>query len=119
MLDAWGLFAEMKARAEWRTWLRQPITSQNKTSRQIMLLCLKLRSKIFLLCKKSMLVIFQDLEKRWQQYVTDHESYEQKYHDCDAWITDLQHRLESCASSDGDKFAIQSKLDKLQVCFSS
>ncbi len=57
----------------------------------------------------------QDLEKRWQEYTTEHELYDRTYHDCEAWIEDLKHRLESCSSPDGDKFAVQSKLDKLQV----
>ena len=57
----------------------------------------------------------QDLEKRWQQYVTDHEVFDHTYHDCEAWLNDIQHRLESCSNTDGDKFAIQNKLEKLQV----
>ena len=57
----------------------------------------------------------QDLEKRWQQYVTDHDVYDHTYHDCEAWLADIQHRLESCSNTDGDKFTIQNKLDKLQV----
>ena len=71
-----------------------------------------LSSKMLLQLKCNNL---QDLEKRWQQYVTDHEVYDHTYHDCEAWLTDMQHRLESCANTDGDKFAVQNKLDKLQV----
>ena len=40
--------------------------------------------------------------------------YDHTYHDCDAWLSDVQHRLESCSNSDGDKFATQNKLEKLQ-----
>ena len=59
----------------------------------------------------------QDLEKRWSQYVSDHEGYDVAYQDCAAWLNDVQQRLEGCLTTEGDKFTIQRNMEKLQVIY--
>ena len=90
------------------------------SNKYVIFLMTSFSRKMFLELKINHL---QDLEKRWQQYVTDHEVYDHTYHDCEAWLTDIQQRLESSASTEGDKFAVQNKLDKLLVstvlCFTT
>ena len=58
----------------------------------------------------------KELLRRWETYTTDHEVYETSYQACVAWQTDFKQRIETCGTPDGDKHAVQQKLEKMQVC---
>ena len=58
---------------------------------------------------------FQETLRRWEQIVSEHEMYDTAYLDCEAWQADITQRLQACQAPDGDKYAIQNKLTKLQV----
>lgn len=57
----------------------------------------------------------QELLRRWEQYATDHQLYDDQLTQCKEWLKDLADRLASCTSLEGDKFALQNKLTKTQV----
>ena len=59
-------------------------------------------------------VVLQELVRRWEQYVSDTELYENARQDCTAWQTDVLQRLAACTSDTGDKYAIHNKLSKLE-----
>ena len=68
-----------------------------------------MNSNIFALVSK------QELLRRWEQIHVDHQNYEEAYHNCSEWQKDIASKLRSCATTDGDKIALQNKLSKLQV----
>ena len=59
----------------------------------------------------------QELIKRWDQYVNDHDRYDQSYATTTEWLEDLSQRYNSCIDTTTDKYTTESKLSKLQVCY--
>ena len=60
--------------------------------------------------------LLQELVRRWEQYVADHEKYEDAYHNCSEWQKDQASKLRSCTSTEADKVTLGNRLAKLQVC---
>ena len=57
----------------------------------------------------------QELCRRWEQYVLDHQAYLQSFDDCRAWLTDMQSRVSDVLDTSGDKTTIQDRLSIVQV----
>ena len=60
-------------------------------------------------------LFFQEMLRRWEQMVAEHQVYDEAALQCQEWQKDVQDRLHSCTSTEGDKFALQNRLGKLQV----
>lgn len=62
--------------------------------------------------------LFTWLQERVQQYdtfVTDHQQYNDAYNACVEWLNGIREKLSVCSDVSGDRHAIQSRLDKIQV----
>ncbi len=65
--------------------------------------------------KSLCLACLQELLRRWEQFVNEHQTYCNSQLTCSEWQKDLANRLSSCIATNGDKYAIQNRLGKLQV----
>lgn len=54
------------------------------------------------------------MERRWVQYVTDHEDYEESKEHCCMWLEDLKTRLSSISITNGDQEAILNRKEQVQ-----
>lgn len=52
--------------------------------------------------------------KRYEQYVMDHEQYAEAFTEAATWLQSTRERLSVCADTSGDKYTIQTQLEKLQ-----
>ena len=57
----------------------------------------------------------QDLLKRYEQNVQDHHQYSEVYSEARSWLQDTFDKLSVCSDTSGDRFTIQTQLEKLQV----
>lgn len=53
--------------------------------------------------------------KRYQQHVQDHEHYKEAYWEAWSWLQATEDRLSACKNTAGDKYLLQTQLEKLQV----
>lgn len=51
----------------------------------------------------------------FEQFVADHQQYNDAYNSCVEWLNNIQEKLFVCADVAGDRHTIQSRLDKIQV----
>ena len=63
---------------------------------------------------QSLTLNIKEILRRWDQFVVDHQNYEDSHHNCSEWQKDITNRLASCSASEGDKFVLQNKLTKIQ-----
>ncbi|KAJ8309206.1 hypothetical protein KUTeg_014080 [Tegillarca granosa] len=56
----------------------------------------------------------KDLMKRYEQHVLDHEKYAEAFTEAATWLQSTRDRLSVCADTSGDKYTIQTQLEKLQ-----
>ena len=57
----------------------------------------------------------QELLKRFHQHVEDHQQYAETFTEAVTWLQNSRDKLSVCADTSGDKYTIQSQLEKLQV----
>ena len=57
----------------------------------------------------------KDLLKRYEQHVLDHEQYAESFTEAATWLQNIRDKLSVCSDTSGDKYTIQSQLEKLQV----
>lgn len=64
---------------------------------------------------------FQELCRRWEQYVLDHQAYIGSFDQCKSWVVSMRKKLQSQSDVKGDKRSVQERIEKLQVavCFFS
>ncbi|RUS81756.1 hypothetical protein EGW08_010510, partial [Elysia chlorotica] len=62
----------------------------------------------------ALITLSKDLLKRYEQTVQDHQHYGEAYGRSRAWLLDINQRLSICSDTSGDRFTIQSQLEKLQ-----
>ncbi|KAL5008450.1 hypothetical protein ScPMuIL_014031 [Solemya velum] len=62
----------------------------------------------------SLIAASKDLMKRYEQYVMDHEQYAEAFTEAATWLQSTRERLSVCADTSGDKYTIQTQLEKLQ-----
>lgn len=67
---------------------------------------LKYRDEIFTL---------QDRVQQCEKFVSEHQEYSDSYNTCVEWLNSVREKLSSCSDVSGDRHAIQSRLDKIQV----
>lgn len=60
-------------------------------------------------------LFIQDLLKRYEQHVMDHEQYAESFTEAATWLQNTRDKLSVCSDTSGDKYTIQSQLEKLQV----
>ncbi|KAK0046935.1 nesprin-1, partial [Biomphalaria pfeifferi] len=53
----------------------------------------------------------------YENFVTEHQQYNDLYNECVEWLNSIRERLSACSDLSGDKNAIQSRLDKIQKHF--
>jgi len=61
----------------------------------------------------------QESLRRWEQFVLDHQNYDDTYQNCTGWQKDIRNRLINCTITEGDKFSLQTKLARIQVSYFS
>lgn len=54
--------------------------------------------------------------KRYEQNVQDHQHYSEVFSEARSWIQEMCDKVSVCADTSGDRYAIQTQLEKLQVC---
>lgn len=68
--------------------------------------------------KKQYLAVCETSAKYLETYesnVAEHQQYEDVHRACCDWLTAVKEKVKTCNDTKGDKYALQSKLDKLQV----
>ena len=60
----------------------------------------------------------QDRVQQYEKFVTEHQEYSDCYNSCVEWLNSVREKLSACSDVSGDRHAIQSRLDKIQVSFS-
>lgn len=66
----------------------------------------------------DIIACFLCIQERVQQYegfVADHQNYNDAYNSCVDWLNSIREKLSACSDVSGDRHAIQSRLDKIQV----
>ena len=66
----------------------------------------------------------QELCRRWEQYVLDHQAYTASFDQCKGWVVSMRKKLASQSDVKGDKRTVQERIEKLKVkvvsyCFRS
>ena len=56
--------------------------------------------------------------QQYEKFVTEHQEYSDCYNSCVEWLNSVREKLSACSDVSGDRHAIQSRLDKIQVSFS-
>lgn len=69
--------------------------------------------KMYLLCYSW--YNFQDHLKRFDQQLQDHQQYSEAHTEAKAWLDATKDKLSVFADTTGDKYTIQTQLEKLQV----
>lgn len=67
----------------------------------------------------SNLLLLQEHVHDYEQFVADHQQYNDAYNNCIEWLNNIREKLSVCADVSGDRHTIQSRLDKIQVVCSS
>ncbi|KAL8590280.1 hypothetical protein ACOMHN_006396 [Nucella lapillus] len=62
----------------------------------------------------ALLTVSKDLLKRYEQTTQDHQQYSEVYSQTRSWLQDTYDKLAVCSDTSGDKFTIQTQLEKLQ-----
>ncbi|KAK7104412.1 hypothetical protein V1264_019133 [Littorina saxatilis] len=62
----------------------------------------------------ALITVSKDLLKRYEQNVQDHHQYSEVYSEARSWLQDTFDKLSVCSDTSGDKFTIQTQLEKLQ-----
>ena len=58
----------------------------------------------------------QERVSQYEQFVSDHQQYNDMYNGCIDWLNGIREKLSACSDVSGDRHAVQSRLDKIQVC---
>ena len=58
---------------------------------------------------------YQERVQQYEGFVTDHQTYNDAYNGCVDWLNSIREKLSACSDVSGDRHAIQSRLDKIQV----
>ena len=82
---------------------------QSSTDSRVTTQLTQLNSRYTALTAKS-----KDLLKKQEQYVQDHEEYDEVYNRARDWIQTTSKRLSACGDTSGDREAIQEQLENLQ-----
>lgn len=59
----------------------------------------------------------QERVSQYEQFVSDHQQYNDMYNGCIDWLNGIREKLSACSDVSGDRHAVQSRLDKIQVCW--
>ncbi|XP_025103982.1 nesprin-1-like isoform X4 [Pomacea canaliculata] len=62
----------------------------------------------------SLITTSKDLLKRYEQNVQDHQQYSEVFSEARSWLQDTYDRLSVCADTSGDRYTVQTQLEKLQ-----
>ena len=62
------------------------------------------------LCHES-----ENLLHKFDSNVSDHQEYHDALHDCQEWISSVKEKAAMFAEVTGDRYAVQNKLERLQV----
>nr|KAG5692778.1 hypothetical protein BaRGS_009394 [Batillaria attramentaria] len=62
----------------------------------------------------ALITVSKDLLKRYDQNVQDHQQYSEVYSEARSWLQDTYDKLSVCADTSGDRYTIQTQLEKLQ-----
>jgi hypothetical protein len=52
---------------------------------------------------------------QYEKFVGEHQEYSDSYNSCVEWLNSVREKLSACSDVSGDRHAIQSRLDKIQV----
>ena len=52
---------------------------------------------------------------KYEDYVRDHQQYHTAHTECSEWIKMMVERLEMCTETTGDRYALQNRLERLEV----
>jgi hypothetical protein len=58
---------------------------------------------------------FQELCRRWDQYVLDHQAYNSAFDQCKSWLSEMRKKLHHLSDTSGDRKVIQDRLSLVQV----
>jgi nesprin-1 len=61
------------------------------------------------------LLVFQERVGQYEKFVGEHQEYSDSYNGCVEWLNSVREKLSACSDVSGDRHAIQSRLDKIQV----
>ncbi|XP_076442566.1 muscle-specific protein 300 kDa-like isoform X3 [Babylonia areolata] len=62
----------------------------------------------------ALITASKDLLKRFEQNCQDHQQYSEMYSEARSWLQDTFDKLSVCSDTSGDRFTIQTQLEKLQ-----
>jgi nesprin-1 len=57
----------------------------------------------------------KELCRRWEQYVLDHQAYNDSFNQCKSWIQEMRNKLQVRTDVSGDRKAVQERLAEVQV----
>ena len=57
----------------------------------------------------------QELCRRWEQFVLDHQAYIQAFEQCRAWLGQMKGKVSAVVDTSGDKSTVQERLAQVQV----
>ena len=63
----------------------------------------------------SLIAASKELLKRYEQHTMDHEQYAEAFTEAATWLQSTRDKLSVCADTSGDRYKIQTQLEKLQV----
>lgn len=64
---------------------------------------------------QTVYVNVKELCRRWEQYVLDHQSYNETFNQCKSWIQEMRNKLQARTDVSGDRKAVQERLAEVQV----
>ncbi|XP_041353316.1 nesprin-1-like isoform X4 [Gigantopelta aegis] len=62
----------------------------------------------------TLMTLSKDLMKRYEQHCQDHQQYSEVYNEAISWLQATRDKLSVCADTSGDRYTIQTQLEKLQ-----
>ena len=60
-------------------------------------------------------IILQELCRRWEQYVLDHQAYTASFDQCKGWVVNMRKKLATQSDVKGDKRTVQERIERLKV----
>ena len=85
--------------------LSQSASKSNMTS-----LIDKISAQYHTLCINS-----EELLRKLESHVLEHQQYQDVYSENLEWIQDMKLKIENCGESQGDRYAVKNKLERLNV----
>ena len=64
---------------------------------------------------QTIYVNVKELCRRWEQYVLDHQTYNESFSQCKTWLQEIRNKLQTHTDISGDRKAVQERLSEVQV----